>query len=84
MQYTRAQAKVEPTEGGEFILLDGKIMGKFLKLRANEYIKMEWRLSDWEKPSTVEIIFKDEEDEDECEIYLSQVNIPAKEKKEKL
>ena len=45
---------------------------------------MEWRLSDWKEPSIVEIIFKDEEEEDECQIYLSQVGIPAGEKKQKL
>lgn len=33
MQYTRAPAKVEPKEGGEFSLLDGKITGRFLVLR---------------------------------------------------
>lgn len=53
MQYTRAQAQVEPKEGGQFVILDGKITGKFLALRESEYIKMEWRLSDWKDPSTV-------------------------------
>jgi activator of HSP90 ATPase len=53
MQFTRAQAQVEPKEGGEFVILEGKIRGKFLKLRENEYIKMEWRLSEWKEPSTV-------------------------------
>ena len=40
MQYTRSPAQVEPKEGGQFVLLEGKITGKFLTLRQNEYIKM--------------------------------------------
>jgi activator of HSP90 ATPase len=28
-------------------MLDGKIIGKFLKLKQNEYIKMEWKFNDW-------------------------------------
>jgi activator of HSP90 ATPase len=33
MQYTRAKAVVEPKEGGEFSILDGRIVGKFVNLR---------------------------------------------------
>jgi activator of HSP90 ATPase len=53
MQFTRAPAKVEPKEGGEFVLLDGKIKGRFLTLRSNEYIKMEWKLNEWSEYSVV-------------------------------
>lgn len=53
MQYTRCPANVEPKEGGEFAILDGKIKGKFLSLRPDEYIKMEWRLSEWTTVSVV-------------------------------
>jgi activator of HSP90 ATPase len=28
-------------------MLDGKIVGKFLKLKKDEYIKMEWKFNDW-------------------------------------
>lgn len=40
MQYTRSKAIVENKEGGLFEILDGKIKGRFLKLRPSEYIKM--------------------------------------------
>jgi len=40
MQYTRAKARVENKEGGEFELLDGRIQGKFLSLKPGQYIKM--------------------------------------------
>jgi activator of HSP90 ATPase len=53
MQYTRAQAAVEPKEGGEYAILDGKIKGRFLTLRQDEYIKMEWKFNDWKEYSIV-------------------------------
>lgn len=33
MQYTRAKAEVQNVEGGQYAILDGKILGKFLTLR---------------------------------------------------
>jgi len=29
-------------------MLDGKIVGKFLSLKPDEYIKMEWKFNDWQ------------------------------------
>ena len=83
MQYTRAPAKVIPKEGEEFMILDGKITGRFLKLRPEEYIQMEWRLSEWAEPSKVDIILSDPE-EDECDVMVNQSGIPKGEKKEKI
>jgi activator of HSP90 ATPase len=40
MQYTRAKAEVRHEENTNFSMLDGKIVGKFLKLKPDEYIKM--------------------------------------------
>ena len=59
-------------------------MGRFLTLRQDEYIRMDWKLSDWAEYSTVQIILKNEEDDDECQIMVNQVKIPAHEKKEKI
>lgn len=84
MQCTRAPAKVEPNEGGEYNILDGKIVGKFLTLRQDEYIKMEWKFTEWKEPSIVEIMIRNEEEDGECEVYLTQTKIPVGEKKEKL
>ena len=33
MQYTRAKAEVKNEENGTFSMLDGKLVGKFLKLK---------------------------------------------------
>ena len=33
MQYTRAKAEVQNVEGGQYSILDEKILGKFLTLR---------------------------------------------------
>lgn len=79
MQYTRAKAEVQNQEGGSFSMLDGKILGKFLTLRKNEYIKMEWKFNDWANPSLVEVILEDPE-EDECELTIIQTNFPAADK----
>ena len=80
MQYTRSKAIVDDKENGEFSMLDGKIVGKFLTLRPGEYIKMEWRFNDWKENSIVEIMLQDPE-EDECDVYLNHTKIPAGEKK---
>lgn len=44
-------------------MLDGKIVGKFLKLKPDEYIKMEWKFNDWKEFSTVQIILQDPEED---------------------
>lgn len=44
---------------------------------------MEWKFSDWEKPSIVELIFQDPE-EDECDLIINQSQIPPGNPKEKL
>lgn len=40
-------------ENTNFSMLDGKIVGKFLKLKEGEYIKMEWKFDDWKEFSIV-------------------------------
>jgi hypothetical protein len=37
---------------------------------------MQWKFNDWKEYSIVEIMLRDE-DEDECDIYLTQSGIPA-------
>jgi len=83
MQYTRARAVVEAKEGGQYSILEGRILGKFTSLRPGEYIKMEWKFNDWKEPSIVEIVLQDPE-EDECDVFLTHTRIPASEKKEKI
>ena len=53
MTYTRSPAQVRNEENSSFSMLDGKIKGKFLTLKPNEYIKMEWMFNDWKEPSIV-------------------------------
>ncbi len=45
---------------------------------------MEWKFKEWQEFSTVEIVLRNEEEDDECEVYLTQTKIPVNEKKEKL
>lgn len=63
MQYTRSKAESQASEGGQFSMLDGKIVGKFLALRPGEYIKMEWKFNDWANYSIVEVILQDPEED---------------------
>lgn len=45
--FTRNQAKVDATRGGEFILFDGNVSGKFEELVPNEKIVQTWRYKQW-------------------------------------
>lgn len=45
--FTRSQAKVDATRGGEFVLFDGNITGKFEELVPNEKIVQLWRYKQW-------------------------------------
>ena len=60
-------------------MLDGKIQGKFEKLRPGEYIKMDWKFNDWDQFSKVQIILEDPED-DECEMTILQMGFPVADK----
>ena len=70
--YTRSPSKFE---GEEFSMIDGSIQGKFIQQRQNEYIKMLWKFKEWKEFSTVELIFK-EDDDDECTLIINQSNLP--------
>lgn len=45
--FTRNQAKVDASRGGEFILFDGNVSGKFEELVPNEKIVQLWRYKQW-------------------------------------
>lgn len=45
--FTHSQAKVDASRGGEFVLFDGNITGKFEELVPNEKIVQTWRYKQW-------------------------------------
>lgn len=45
--FTHSQAKVNASRGGEFVLFDGNITGKFEELIPNEKIVQSWRYKQW-------------------------------------
>lgn len=45
--FTRSEAKVDPSRGGEFVLFGGNITGKFEELIPNKKIVQKWRLRQW-------------------------------------
>lgn len=45
--FTRSQAKLDATRGGEFVLFDGNIVGAFEELLPNKKIVQSWRYKQW-------------------------------------
>lgn len=45
--FTRSSAKVDATRGGEFVIFNGNITGKFEELVPNEKIVQTWRYKQW-------------------------------------
>jgi activator of HSP90 ATPase len=46
-RWTRNQVNVDPRVGGQFVLFQGHIEGKFLVLQSGKEIQQTWRLSTW-------------------------------------
>lgn len=61
--YTRRPATVDASPGGQFQFLGGVITGYFVDIQAPTLLKLQWRLSSWEKGvhSSVVIQFIKEE-----------------------
>ncbi|EGR29635.1 hypothetical protein IMG5_151840 [Ichthyophthirius multifiliis] len=77
MKYTRCPCQVQPSVGGQYVILEGRIIGQFTELDSQKYIiKMNWKQADWPNDSNVEFTFIDRDDE--CEVIISQQNIPSK------
>lgn len=45
--FTRSEAKVDPSRGGEFVLFGGNVSGKFEELVPNKKIVQSWRVKKW-------------------------------------
>jgi activator of HSP90 ATPase len=41
--------QVVPEEGGEFQMFGGSVVGKFLQLKPNAEILLEWRFCNWKE-----------------------------------
>ena len=46
-KWTRNSVQIDPKVGGEFVLFQGNIRGKFLALEEGKKIEQTWRLSSW-------------------------------------
>lgn len=46
-KWTRNPVKIDPKVGGEFVLFNGNIRGKFLALDKDKKIEQTWRLPTW-------------------------------------
>ena len=74
MQYTRAPCKVEPKEGGQYVILDGRIQGEFKQITPNEKLVLSWKFNDWPSFSTVTITTAD--GDDNCHVKVTQTDVP--------
>ncbi|KRW99423.1 hypothetical protein PPERSA_12527 [Pseudocohnilembus persalinus] len=75
-KYTRGPSVVERKEGGKYEVYDGKIQGVFTKIdEENFVIKMDWKFREWDSYSSVTFEFKDKDDE--CQMTMTQTNIPS-------
>lgn len=72
---TRCPAEFKAEEGSDFVLYQGKIVGKNLELK-EDLIHQEWKINDWASFSDVRYEF-DATDDDEVEVTIRQTQIPA-------
>lgn len=80
MRFTRAPAKFE--KAGEFMLYGGGVYGSVLELvystqNPPSLIRLTWAMRGWPSLSNVTITLRDLEG-DECEVNISQTDIPQK------
>ena len=80
---TRCPAKFDKSEGGEFNLYDGKIIGKNTKIVPNETLEQDWKMNDWDKTSKVTISFCDL-DTEETEVLIQQKGLPSSQDPKKM
>lgn len=80
MRFTRAPAKFD--KSGEFSLYGGGVHGSVLELVpftqvAPSLIRLRWAMRGWPSFSSVTISLRDLDD-DECEVEVSQTDIPQR------
>ena len=76
-QWDGGPAKMNDKEGEDFSLWGGDIFGKNIKVISDKKLVQEWYAGKWNKPSIVTIELK--QDNNDCIIELSHINIPDKE-----
>ena len=75
---TGGEAEISPNQGEGFTAWDGYIEGVNIEIVSGEYIKQEWRTSEFsssDEDSVLELIFQSDE-KGNCLLTLKHSNIP--------
>lgn len=80
--WSGGEALVEKREGGKFVMFDGWVEGKILKISADE-LAYTWKPSNWnEETRPSEVYYKLEKEGSGTRVLLQHNNFPNKEEME--
>jgi uncharacterized protein YndB with AHSA1/START domain len=80
--WSGGEALVEKIEGGKFVMFDGWVEGKILKITADE-LAYTWKPSNWNKETKPsEVYYKLEKEGSGTRVFLQHNNFPNKEEME--
>jgi len=77
--FTQNKVVIDASVGGQFCLLDGNIVGKFIHLEPNKCIKQTWRIKNWPMEHYSEVTINIDQKEDFTEISIMQTGVPRTE-----
>jgi len=75
--FTNTNCKIDVTEGGEFVLLEGAVTGSITKLIPNKKITQKWRFSDWPENHFSDLTIQLEAEEGGTKLSLTQRKVPS-------
>lgn len=77
--FTHSPSRIDGSVGGEFVLFDGNISGKFVELVPFEKIVQTWRYKQWPEGHFSRVTLKLEQRDDHTIMKLTQTGVPANE-----
>ncbi|XP_065370563.1 activator of 90 kDa heat shock protein ATPase homolog 1 [Calliphora vicina] len=77
--FTRSDAKVDASRGGQFNLYGGQVHGYFEELVPEKKIRLRWRLKSWPSEHYSNVVIELEEMKNYTQMKLIQTGVPASE-----
>jgi len=77
--FTNGSGRIDPKVGGTFEMFGGNVHGKILAIEAPHKLVQEWRLKSWPDGIFSKVTFTITQKEDESEVVVEQVGVPANE-----
>jgi activator of HSP90 ATPase len=74
--FTQSNAVTDSKEGGEFVLFDGNVQGKYVELKADSLIRQRWRFRGWPNGHYSDVSIRIEQRTDDTLVTLEQKSIP--------